>query len=170
MQLPTSLTRPRVACAPRRQANWKLDPPLRKACKRDVLTMCATEDAANSEEGLVYKCLVKNYETLSEGCGKEVGRAVHMAFFVWQPEAIITAPCDNDIERLCLAERPNMASRPGAVGTCLATLVRPRAGLRGRAARGRCAGKAEPVWGWPAGSRAWMCSTGRASWGRAACE
>ncbi|GIL97843.1 hypothetical protein Vretimale_3387, partial [Volvox reticuliferus] len=42
----------------RRQANWKLDPPLRKACKADVLTYCASEDAANSEDGLVYKCMI----------------------------------------------------------------------------------------------------------------
>ncbi|EFJ50582.1 hypothetical protein VOLCADRAFT_103797 [Volvox carteri f. nagariensis] len=107
----------------RRQANWKLDPPLRKACKADVLTYCANEDAANSEEGLVYKCMIKNYEALSDGCQKEVGRAVHMAFFVWQRGAIITSECDDDIDKLCLADRPNMAARPGAVGTCLATLL-----------------------------------------------
>ena len=107
----------------RRQANWKLDPPLRKACRSDVLTYCAAEDSAISEDGLVYKCMIKNFEMLSEGCAKEVGRAVHMAFFVWQPDAIITVDCDDDINRLCLAERPNMASRAGAVGTCLATLV-----------------------------------------------
>ncbi|GFR44890.1 hypothetical protein Agub_g6234 [Astrephomene gubernaculifera] len=107
----------------RRQANWKLDPPLRKACKSDVLTYCASEDAANSEDGLVYQCMVKNFESLSNGCQKEVGRAVHMAFFVWAPAAIITHLCDDDINRLCLADRPNMASRPGAVGTCLATLL-----------------------------------------------
>ncbi|GLI58992.1 hypothetical protein VaNZ11_000814 [Volvox africanus] len=107
----------------RRQANWKLDPPLRKACKADVLTYCANEDAANSEEGLVYKCMIKNYDSLSSGCQKEMGRAVHMAFFVWQPGAIITQECDDDINKLCLADRPNMASRPGAVGTCLATVL-----------------------------------------------
>ncbi|KAG2452551.1 hypothetical protein HYH02_002788 [Chlamydomonas schloesseri] len=107
----------------RRQANWKLDPPLRKACKSDVLTYCAAEDSATSEDGLVYKCMIKNFEMLSEGCAKEVGRAVHMAFFVWQPGAIITFDCDDDINRLCLSERPNMASRAGAVGTCLATLL-----------------------------------------------
>lgn len=106
-----------------RQANWKLDPPLRKACKVDVLTYCASEDAANSEDGLVYKCMIKNFDSLSGGCQKEMGRAVHMAFFVWQPGAIITQECDDDINKLCLADRPNMASRPGAVGTCLATVV-----------------------------------------------
>jgi hypothetical protein len=53
-----------------RQANWKLDPPLRKACRGDVQQLCAEEDAKNSEEGLVYKCLVKNVGQISTGCQK----------------------------------------------------------------------------------------------------
>ncbi|KAG2498297.1 hypothetical protein HYH03_003558 [Edaphochlamys debaryana] len=105
----------------RRQANWKLDPSLRKACKPAVTELCATEDAANSEEGLVYKCLAHHYMDVDEGCQKELGRAVHMAFYVWQPDAILTSECDADVKTLCLASRPNMASTPGAVGQCLAS-------------------------------------------------
>ncbi|KXZ55868.1 hypothetical protein GPECTOR_2g1419 [Gonium pectorale] len=104
----------------RRQANWKLDPTLRKACKTSVQTLCAAEDAANSEEGLVYKCLASHYMDLDEGCQKELGRAVHMAFYVWSKGAILTADCDADVAQLCLESRPNMASTPGAVGQCLA--------------------------------------------------
>ena len=54
---------------------------------------------------------------------QELGRAVHMAFFTWTPGAIITKDCDEDIQNYCLAARPNMASRPGAVGSCLANIV-----------------------------------------------
>ena len=46
-----------------------------------------------------------------------------MAFFVWQPGMILTQKCDEDIQKLCLADRPSMAQRPGAVGTCLASIL-----------------------------------------------
>jgi Golgi apparatus protein 1 len=46
-----------------------------------------------------------------------------MAFFVWQPNAILTSDCDEDINNICLAARPNMAQRSGAVGSCLASIV-----------------------------------------------
>ncbi len=55
-------------CAPRRQANWKLDPPLRKACRADVAQLCSAEDAQSSEQGLVYKCLIKNVANIAYGC------------------------------------------------------------------------------------------------------
>ena len=44
---------------PLRQANWKLDPPLRQACRDDVGSFCSAEDSKGSEEGLVYKCMVR---------------------------------------------------------------------------------------------------------------
>ena len=71
----------------------------------------------------MYKCMVTNYADLTSGCQKEVGRAVHMAFYVWQEGALITSDCDDDIKQYCLAVRPNMANRPGAVGSCLASIV-----------------------------------------------
>lgn len=111
----------------RRQSNWKLDPPLRKACRADVSSYCADADSKNSEDGLVYKCLIARFGNLASGCQKEVGRAVHMAFFVWAPNAILTSDCDEDINRLCLSQRPNMDQRPGAVGSCLASIVSFRA-------------------------------------------
>ncbi|KAG1656262.1 hypothetical protein FOA52_011910 [Chlamydomonas sp. UWO 241] len=107
----------------RRQANWKLDPPLRKACRIDVQQSCATADAKDSEDGSVYACMIKGYDGLSSGCQKELGRAVHMAFFAWAPGATLTAPCDADIDRLCLTGRANIAKRPGAIGSCLATVL-----------------------------------------------
>jgi len=112
----------------RRQANWKLDPPLRKACKPAVQRLCEAEDKQNSEEGYVYKCLIKNYLELDAGCQKELGRAMHMAFFVWQPGAILTSVCDEDITEQCLSKRPNMAKTPGAVGSCLASILEELAG------------------------------------------
>lgn len=48
---------------------------------------------------------------------------MHMAFYIWSPQAILTTPCDEDVARLCLKQRPNMDAVPGAVGSCLADLV-----------------------------------------------
>ncbi len=93
-------------------------------CRASVAELCAREDAENSEMGLVYKCLASHYTDLDVGCQKELGRAVHMAFFVWQEDAILTSDCDDDVRQLCLSERPNMAHTPGAVGQCLAQKVR----------------------------------------------
>ena len=56
----------------RRQANWKLDPPLRKACRDDVREKCQAEDAKDSEDGLVYQCLIKKYSDIDSGCQKEL--------------------------------------------------------------------------------------------------
>lgn len=54
---------------------------------------------------------------------QELGRALHMALFVWQPGALLTSKCDKDVESFCLNPRPNMAKTPGAIGTCLANVV-----------------------------------------------
>jgi hypothetical protein len=32
--------------------------------------MCAAEDSKNSEEGLVYKCLIAKYADIKDGCQK----------------------------------------------------------------------------------------------------
>lgn len=106
-----------------RQANWRLDPPLRRACRSDVADICKAEDSRASETGDVYKCLVHNYEDLDPGCKKELGRAVHMAFFVWSERSVLTHPCDGDVAEFCLKNRPNMDRTPGGVGTCLAEIV-----------------------------------------------
>lgn len=73
--------------------------------------------------GEVYKCLVHHHDDLDPGCKKELGRAVHMAFFIWAPGAILTKECDSDINDVCLKSRPNMDRIPGAVGSCLADVV-----------------------------------------------
>lgn len=112
----------------RRQANWKLDPPLRKACRTDVQENCAVEDKQDSETGAVYQCLIKKYNDLDAGCQKELGRAVHMAFFVWAPGSVITQDCDDDIRLSCLGARPNMGKTPGAVGSCLASILEEQYG------------------------------------------
>ncbi|GBF99737.1 hypothetical protein Rsub_12450 [Raphidocelis subcapitata] len=107
----------------RRQANWRLDPPLRKACRADVDAKCKAEDELAAETGLVYRCLIAQAETLQPGCRKELGRAVHMALFVWIPGSIITQPCDVDIASMCLKDRPNMLHDTGTVAKCLADTV-----------------------------------------------
>eukprot|EP00878_Enallax_costatus_P015261 GHUV01015979.1.p1 GENE.GHUV01015979.1~~GHUV01015979.1.p1 ORF type:complete len:801 (+),score=251.73 GHUV01015979.1:135-2405(+) len=107
----------------RRQANWKLDPTLRRACRADVADLCKAEDTLATETGEVYRCLVHNHDDLDPGCKKELGRAVHMAFFIWSPGAILTRECDADITQVCLKNRPSMDRIPGAVGSCLADVV-----------------------------------------------
>jgi Golgi apparatus protein 1 len=97
-----------------------------------VSQLCQKEDAAASEQGLVHKCLVANFDDLNPGCRKELGRAVHMAFFIYAPGSILTAPCDVDVQEVCLRARPNMLRQPGAVGECLADAVSGRAGARPR--------------------------------------
>ncbi|KAG1658887.1 hypothetical protein FOA52_000675 [Chlamydomonas sp. UWO 241] len=109
----------------RRQANWKLDPPLRKACKDSVSLLCAKEDREGGELGNVYRCMIRQYTDLDAGCQKELGRAMHMALFAWAPDGLITSPCDGDAQSLCLAGRPNMASTPGAVARCLGGFQQP---------------------------------------------
>jgi Golgi apparatus protein 1 len=75
-----------------------------------------------------YRCLIHNHDDLDPGCKKELGRAVHMAFFIWSPGAILTHPCDEDVAKVCLKARPNMDAVPGAVGSCLADIVSAEAG------------------------------------------
>ena len=53
----------------RRQANWRLDPPLRKACKADVASFCAGQDEKRSEKGLVKACLVQHHAEASRASG-----------------------------------------------------------------------------------------------------
>ena len=113
-----------VAKLQRRQANWKLDPPLRKACKDSVRSLCSSEESKKSEEGSVYKCMIRQYADLGDGCQKELGRALHMALRVWQPGAILTSVCDHDVQSQCLKSRPSMDKTPGAVGQCLALIVK----------------------------------------------
>lgn len=74
------------------------------------------------------RCLIHNHDDLDPGCKKELGRAVHMAFFIWSPGAILTHPCDEDVAKVCLKARPNMDAVPGAVGSCLADIVSAEAG------------------------------------------
>jgi hypothetical protein len=61
-------------------------------------------------------------------CVQELGRALHMALYVWEPDGILTNACDNDIQSLCLEDRPNMARTPGAVNTCLKEIVSSKGG------------------------------------------
>lgn len=85
--------------------------------------LCAEEDASGSELGVVKKCLVSKAEQLDEECRRELGRSLHMAFFVWYPGGIMTAPCDADIQKQCLSQSKGLESTPGAVGSCLQEIV-----------------------------------------------
>lgn len=124
-----------------RQRNWRLDPPLRKACKADVASLCVDEDKRREESGVVIKCMLRRFDDLSEGCQKELSRSVHMAFYVWAPKGLITGVCDDDIAKLCLKKDRDMAKRPGAVGDCIAQLVSADTGCRRSCVRTACLGR-----------------------------
>lgn len=87
-------------------------------------TRCTAHAHARAQEqGAVYKCLASRADELDAKCQRELGRAYHMALFVWQPGAILTTDCDPDVKARCLTVRPNMAATPGAVAECLAGVV-----------------------------------------------
>ncbi len=85
--------------------------------------LCSSEDAERSEDGAVKKCMIANYPELTTGCQHELGRSIHMSFFVWQPKGVVTAPCDADIQRFCLSKTQGMEVTPGAVAVCLSEMV-----------------------------------------------
>jgi Golgi apparatus protein 1 len=71
--------------------------------------------------------MIANYAELSDGCQRELGRSMHMAFFIWQPQMLLTAPCDADIQRLCLPKSKSMEVTPGAVAVCISEIVSGKA-------------------------------------------
>lgn len=85
--------------------------------------LCSAEDTRRSEDGAVKKCMIANHAELSEDCQRELGRSMHMAFFVWQPQALLTAACDDDIQKLCLSKSKGMEVTPGAVAVCISEIV-----------------------------------------------
>eukprot|EP00201_Polytomella_parva_P015143 CAMPEP_0175066598 /NCGR_PEP_ID=MMETSP0052_2-20121109/16604_1 /TAXON_ID=51329 ORGANISM="Polytomella parva, Strain SAG 63-3" /NCGR_SAMPLE_ID=MMETSP0052_2 /ASSEMBLY_ACC=CAM_ASM_000194 /LENGTH=941 /DNA_ID=CAMNT_0016333331 /DNA_START=144 /DNA_END=2969 /DNA_ORIENTATION=- len=114
----------------RRQANWRLDPALRRACKDDVAEMCADIDSTlngksaaeintTSLEGGVYRCLMNQYENLDGGCQRELSRASHMALTLYAADGILTNVCSSDVKSRCESKRPNIAQQPGEVLGCL---------------------------------------------------
>lgn len=86
-------------------------------------SLCAEQDASLSQDGAVKKCMVDQADSLSDGCRRELGRSLYMAFFVWQPQGLLTAPCDADVQRLCLSRVKDMDAMPGAVEVCLSEIV-----------------------------------------------
>lgn len=75
------------------------------------------------------RCLTQQADALSAGCSRELGRSLHMAFFTWQPKGLLTSPCDDDIQRLCLSRVQEMEVMPGAVKLCLSEIVSECVGL-----------------------------------------
>jgi hypothetical protein len=84
--------------------------------------LCAAEDAS-LQDGAVKQCLIAQADELSTGCRRELGRSLYMAFFIWQPQGMLTAPCDADVQRLCLSRVKEMAVMPGAVEVCISEIV-----------------------------------------------
>lgn len=119
----------RIRCHACSCLNVKADSPLPNLLKRSctsclpvVGSLCAAEDAS-MQDGAVKQCMVAVSDDLSPGCRRELGRSLHMALFVWQPQGLLTAPCDADIHRLCLSRVKEMAAMPGAVLLCLSEVV-----------------------------------------------
>jgi Golgi apparatus protein 1 len=70
-------------------------------------------------KGAVYQCLIANSEDLDPGCKKELGRAVHMAMFIWTSGQLLTTACDGEVQDVCVSKRPSLPQTTGAVLTCL---------------------------------------------------
>lgn len=95
------------------------------SCGLSTYSLCSTEDAMMTQDGAVKKCLIEASDSLSNGCRRELGRSMYMAFFIWQPQGLLTAPCDDDIKKLCLSGSKQQGGEvtPGAVETCLSEIV-----------------------------------------------
>jgi hypothetical protein len=130
-----------------RQVDWRLDPRLARACDADAARLCtagaAAAQAEEEEHGAAaataaasaatgggaaqLRCLARHASSsgvavgglLSSGCEAELSRASHAFLFLWAPGAPLTAPCDADVQRLCLVADELLAQTPGAVDACL---------------------------------------------------
>jgi Golgi apparatus protein 1 len=88
-----------------------------------VVDLCKDADDVAGVKGAVYQCLISNSEDLDPGCKKELGRAVHMAMFIWTSNQLLTSVCDDEVQNVCVAKRPSLPQTTGAVLNCLSDAV-----------------------------------------------
>ncbi|KAK9820440.1 hypothetical protein WJX72_010380 [[Myrmecia] bisecta] len=107
----------------RMQEDYRLDYGVSSACKADVDQRCAAEKGKAHGNAEVLKCLVNNFSSISEGCQREMSRAVRMALWEYKKGGALTGMCDADVGSICGKATKNPKNRGiwsiGAVGRCL---------------------------------------------------
>lgn len=112
---------------------WKLDAALAEACKADVSSNCADASRTGHGNAEVLKCLTENTESITEGCNRELSRAVRMTLWQYRNGQALTKVCDADVEKLCESEKKNGYYGIGQVGRCLANSL-----TQGKALEPKC--------------------------------
>lgn len=74
----------------------------------------------------MLKCLVKNAETVSDTCNKEISRSLRAAFQFYQPGLPVLDACDADVTKLCLGDKGLSTLRVGEIRRCLIGYVAPQ--------------------------------------------
>jgi|UniRef100_A0A7S1X9L8 Golgi apparatus protein 1 len=107
----------------RKTVDYRLDPGINRKCKSEINSgVCQdAKSQADGENAAVLKCLVNNFETISETCQGEVARATRTALWAFKEEHPFTQECDADVDRLCLNGKPISFYSYGTVGRCLAS-------------------------------------------------
>ncbi|KAL4443753.1 hypothetical protein ABPG75_011490 [Micractinium tetrahymenae] len=106
------------------QDDYRLNYDIGAACQADVDAQCKAEKqqlVAGQGHGVVLKCLVGRFKSLSEGCQNELSRGVRTALWVYKEGSPLTKVCDADVKARC-PSLPRLGTgffQVGAVGQCL---------------------------------------------------
>ncbi|KAK9816541.1 hypothetical protein WJX72_001742 [[Myrmecia] bisecta] len=107
----------------RMQEDYRLDYGVSAACEPDVSQRCAAEKGKAHGNAEVLKCLVNSFSSISEGCQREMSRAVRMALWEYKKGGALTGMCDADVGSICGKATRNPKNHGiwsiGAVGRCL---------------------------------------------------
>eukprot|EP00951_Prasinocladus_malaysianus_P013425 scaffold101517_cov39-Prasinocladus_malaysianus.AAC.1 len=106
----------------RKTVDYRLDPGVHKKCSQEVEEgVCqAAKAEADGENAAVLRCLVTNFDSLSDDCQGEVARSTRTALWAYREEHPFTSACDADVDKLCLNGKPVSFYNYGTIGRCLA--------------------------------------------------
>jgi len=105
----------------RKTVDYRLDPGVSRKCKGAINGVCKeAKAAADGENAAVLKCLVTNFDTVSDTCQGEVARATRTALWAYREEHPFTSVCDTDVDNHCLSGKPVAFYSYGTIGRCLA--------------------------------------------------
>ena len=102
--------------------DYRYDVGVATNCAVDVDLKCAEAKTKLRGNATVLKCLVENFDGLSEPCQAEMSRAVRFALWDYKPSSGLTAVCDADVVAKCpksAGKRANGVFTIGIVGRCL---------------------------------------------------
>jgi len=105
----------------RKTVDYRLDSGISRNCKAAINTGVCKEAkaAADGENAAVLKCLVQNFDEVSELCQGEVARATRTAIWAYREEHPFTQACDKDVDKLCLNGKPVNFYTYGTISRCL---------------------------------------------------